>query len=186
MIQFASAASLVGGSGRLVGNGTTSPSAGAASALAGPVSIDAVTSSAAASGASACVSGICGSAASGIPVTSASAMSRSGIKLSIVEASATTRSPGATSWIVSLDSPTAKVGSTRCRSPISSGFNAHSVPPRRSPVDSLLPCGRPLMTMTLLGGTASVPSSAIGKLTCSPAEARSVLGAERTGGGSAT
>ena len=87
--------------------------------------------------------------------------------------------------MVSLDSPTAKVGSTRCRSPISSGFRVHSVAPRRSPVDSLLPCGRPLMTMTLLGGTASVPSSAIGKLTCSPADAWSALGAERTGGGSA-
>jgi hypothetical protein len=39
------------------------------------------------------------------------------------------------------------------------------------------------MAMTLRAGTPSVPSSAIGKATSSPAVASSVVGAERTGRG---
>ena len=47
--------------------------------------------------------------------------------LRIVAASARMAPSVATSWIMSLASPLALLGKTRCKSPISSGFKFHSV-----------------------------------------------------------
>ena len=47
--------------------------------------------------------------------------------LRIVAASARMAPSVATSWIMSLASPLALLGRTRCKSPISSGFKFHSV-----------------------------------------------------------
>src|SRR6185312_13169405 len=48
----------------------------------------------------------------------------------------------------------------------------------------MLSCGRPLMAMMLRAGTPSVPSSAMGRFTSSPAVASSIVGAERNARGS--
>ena len=64
--------------------------------------------------------------------------------LRIVAASARMAPSVATSWIMSLASPLALLGKTRCKSPISSGFKFHSVSSVARPDDNLLPCGSPL------------------------------------------
>ena len=113
-----------------------------------------------------------GMLASGPPVT-----------FSIVAVSAMTSPAGPRSWIISLASPSAILGSMRCKSPISSGSKFHSVSPWGRPVDNVLPRGSPLMVMMLPPGTASAPSMEIGRVVRSPAVAWRVVGAVMTAGG---
>src|SRR3954452_8021209 len=93
------------------------------------------------------------------------------------------RPSGATSWMASLVSLVALSPNTRCKSPIWSEFKFHSPLLIRYPFDNSLPEGSPFITILLKGGIPSVPSTAIGKLTCSPSVASTIGGADRTGVG---